>query len=303
MTNAINLSIQGANLHLESSPSLTFHEFLASLRSFVQSSPNTYTFSESSEAGKKLSLKVPPGIYLDVSMKNGILSIGSLQGSHQMSVLNGELILLGFRGSLELELGSSRALLLNAEGVLRARLSETVLEYRAGFQESWLHMIDSQMTFFHDGKLEGKLEIQGRGSEIHIDRDHNESLMIQAEANEFHHFGSNGKFFITSLGGQKYFGFLEGSAQKNVTASESGDHNLLQAEEILRESEDLINLFDQYENQIESMFEDAELLSKTEDSKEPQKIQTERERYLLALAKEGKVSLEDLEKLLVDENE
>ena len=302
MTSKINLSLQGVNLHLESSPSLTFDEFLSSLGDFSQSSPSAYKLAGSSEAKRKMSLKVPPGVFLDISIKGGILSINSLQGSHQINVIDGELMLLGSRGSLELELESSKALLLNSEGFLRARLSESFMENRASFQESWMHMVDSQMRFFHDGKLEGKLEIQGRESEIFISPDYKESLMVQAEANDFHHFGANGKFFITSLGRQKYFGFLEDLKANELANKGASRNNLLVAEEILRESEDLINLFDQYEDQIESMYDDLGPQAINEEPASPQKNHTDRERYLLALAREGKISIEDLEKLLNEDS-
>jgi len=298
MPEIISLRLKGTNLHLESSPGITRDEFVKELQSWSQIDANAYLFQSSSDSNKKLMLKIPPGTNLDVSVTEGILSVGNLQGSHQMQVIAGEFLLFGFKGALELELRISRASLLGAQGVLRARLKKSSLENRASFEETWIHSMDSDLSFFPPKTLEGKLEIQGKGSEIQVIPEDKESIMIQAQGNDFHHFGSRGNYFITSLGKQKFFGFQKPEKKKISRAEE--ENNRLEAEAILQESQDLMNLFDKYEVQIDALYESAQNEEEESHESSPQP-QSNRERYLLGLARDGKISLEELEKLLNDE--
>jgi hypothetical protein len=301
MSEIISLRLKETNLHLESSPGITRDEFIAGLSNWSQSSPNSYSFgSGQNKDSLRLSLKVPPGVSLDISVTEGILSIGNLQGSHQVQVIAGELVVLGYRGSLELELRLARATLLQGEGVLRARMKKSRLECSSSFQETWMHSLDSEVLVKPSKSLEGKLEIQGKGSIIVIDPEDKDTLMVQAQGNNFHHFGNQGSYFVTIMGKQSSIGFEK---------PDKWGKDRIRAESILQESQDLMNLFDQYEDKIEALYEQARTEEHEEKNSENSKSTAvkgknfpARETYLLSLAREGKIGLDELERLLEDES-
>ncbi len=216
---------------------------------------------------------------VDLRLQDSEILLGSFRGS--LRLLGQKLALESddFRGKMDLEIQDCEVSLTRFSGQFALKAQDCTLGLKS-FQE------------------EARLELRLKDSTVNLSPEDADFYLVHAD-NGFSHQGAIASVLILAEGEDYSLGFSASSPeeQQEPEIPETVD---LMGENILEESEELMDLWDKFESRMDADLE--ELQSKPAASQDHQNDEkpalSRRERFYQKLYREKKISLEELEKRL-----
>ena len=279
--------------------------------------------SDDSREGKKaIHLLLPANIGVQVILEQVELSINDTSGSIQLDLNSCEVLLVNLMGNLIVKAQNSMIRFIGGSGELKADISHCDLIGVFGYSQMLFNTRSCNIELSSRQGCEATWSFYGDGNRILFDPEIKPNLMVSSVQDDWAHSGKNPEIFVNVFGEQRDLGFFDMEFNDSESPA-SIDTESLCTQDFLTESletvesnEDLMNMFDHYEDQINTKLnelnestdtkvnsEDYPTISEDDDIQNMdllKPIKIGHHKLIMNLHLEGKISLTEMELLLKD---
>ncbi len=266
---------------------------------------------------KSIRLELPADAGAKIVLEQCQLSIINATGSIQLELYDCEALLVNLKGNLSVVAKNSMIRCIGGNGELKADIKNCDLTGVFSYSPLVLHANSSNVELSSKLGCEAVWSFSGEDNRILFDPLLKSNLMINSDQNDWVHSSANPEIFINIFGEQRCLGFFDNDpTDHNKMASVDSDNLETQdffteSLETVKSNEDLMNMFDHYEDQLNIQMDEfsessklvvdgKKLCSNTEEYLVDHSKISIHQRQIMNLHLNGQISLSEMELLLKD---
>tara|TARA_B100000674_G_C37949916_1_gene966737 strand:+ start:1302 stop:2273 length:972 start_codon:yes stop_codon:yes gene_type:complete len=267
---------------------------------------------------ESIQIDLPANLGVQVILDQVELSIINASGSIQLELNDCKALLVSFTGNLSVSAKNSVIRTVGGSGYLQARLLNSHMAGIVGHSELSLNAESCDLDLSAREGVDGVWSLSGKNNRIHFDPMLKPNLMINSNQDDWVHSGRNPSIFVNIFGEQKLVDFI--SPKSSASDQDSSlfdkslniDESIMESIDKVEANEELMNIFDHYEEQIdvhtdtlsESRSNELKGTENDSSSNSPQKTDrlssntTNHQADIMRLHLQGEISLDEMELLL-----
>ncbi len=273
---------------------------------------------DSTVESESIQIDLPANLGVQVILDQVELSITNASGSIRLELNDCRALLVNFIGNLSVSAENSVIRTVGGSGYLQARLSNSRMTGIMGHSELSLNAESCDLGLSAREGVDGVWSLSGENNRIHFDPMLKPNLMINSNQDDWVHSGRNPRIFVNIFGEQKALGFM--SPKPSACDVDSGlfdndlnvDESLMDSIDKVEANEELMSMFDHYEEQINvhtdtlnetssNELEEVKNGSPSDSSKKTDRLKsntTSHQADIMKLHLQGEISLDEMELLL-----